>query len=141
MGKSIQVVPARNVQTAPYGAAASTVFWSVKGWVDSGDEHYDYAAIVIPSPIGNRTGWFGFGVIDDGGLVSTMANIAGYGGQSGAAVYIIRDKKRIGVAVHAYGGPVTNSGTRISPPVFENLMYSESQISKFRPLKISNLRR
>jgi glutamyl endopeptidase len=44
------------------------------------------------------------------------------GGQSGAAVYVIKDDQRIAVAVHAYGGPTTNSGTRISPPVFDNLM-------------------
>ena len=41
--KSIQVVPGRNQQSAPLGAATSTVFWSVKGWVDAGDENYDYA--------------------------------------------------------------------------------------------------
>lgn len=43
------------------------------------------------------------------------------GGQSGAAVYLIEDGQRIGVAVHAYGGAATNSGTRISAPVFKNL--------------------
>jgi len=43
------------------------------------------------------------------------------GGQSGAAVYRIDNGQRIGVAIHAYGGATTNSGTRISPPVFRNL--------------------
>jgi V8-like Glu-specific endopeptidase len=43
------------------------------------------------------------------------------GGQSGAAVYVVRGGRRIAVAVHAYGGPTTNSGTRISAPVFANL--------------------
>jgi glutamyl endopeptidase len=43
------------------------------------------------------------------------------GGQSGAPAYMIRDGKRYAVAVHAYGGAVTNSGTRISAPVFQNL--------------------
>ena len=43
------------------------------------------------------------------------------GGQSGAVVYVIRDGARVGVAVHAYGGATTNSGTRISEPVFQNL--------------------
>ena len=46
--KTIQVVPGRDGQAAPYGAATSTVFWSVQGWVDAGDENYDYAAIVLP---------------------------------------------------------------------------------------------
>ena len=150
--RNIQVIPGRNRQTAPYGAATSTLFWSVKGWVDSGDENYDYAAVIIPVELGRRTGWYGFGVFDDATLEACVGNIAGYpgdkpsgtlwwdshqiasvnatkvfydidsfGGQSGAAVYVIRDGKRIGVAVHAYGGPVTNSGTRISQPVFQNL--------------------
>jgi glutamyl endopeptidase len=43
------------------------------------------------------------------------------GGQSGSAVYRIVGGKRIGVAVHAYGGATTNSGTRISTPVYNNL--------------------
>ena len=43
------------------------------------------------------------------------------GGQSGACVYIVRNGKRVGVAVHAYGGATANSGTRISAEVFANL--------------------
>lgn len=43
------------------------------------------------------------------------------GGQSGACVYIIRASKRVGVAIHAYGGATANSGTRISAEVFANL--------------------
>jgi V8-like Glu-specific endopeptidase len=43
------------------------------------------------------------------------------GGQSGAAVYILRDGQRVGVAIHAYGGTTANSGTRISSQVFSNL--------------------
>ena len=34
---------------------------------------------------------------------------------------IVRTAQRIAVAIHAYGGATTNSGTRISPPVFRNL--------------------
>ncbi|MBC7924562.1 MAG: serine protease [Bryobacteraceae bacterium] len=44
------------------------------------------------------------------------------GGQSGACVYVIRNRKRIGIAIHAYGGQTSNSGTRISADVFDNLM-------------------
>ena len=44
------------------------------------------------------------------------------GGQSGAAVYVIQEDERKAVAVHAYGGAVSNSGTRISPPVYANLV-------------------
>ncbi|MGB5953584.1 MAG: trypsin-like peptidase domain-containing protein [Ornithinimicrobium sp.] len=44
------------------------------------------------------------------------------GGQSGSAVYRIVNGGRYGVAIHAYGGSVTNSGTRITRPVFDNLV-------------------
>jgi len=44
-----------------------------------------------------------------------------FGGQSGSAVYRIIDGNRYGIAVHAYGGDATNSGTRIIQPVFDNL--------------------
>ena len=44
------------------------------------------------------------------------------GGQSGSAVYRIKDGKRIGIAVHAYGGATTNSGTRITTPVYNNMV-------------------
>jgi glutamyl endopeptidase len=45
-----------------------------------------------------------------------------FGGQSGSAVYRIIGGKRYGIAVHAYGGATTNSGTRITLPVFNNLL-------------------
>jgi V8-like Glu-specific endopeptidase len=43
------------------------------------------------------------------------------GGQSGACVYIFHKGQRVGIAIHAYGGATSNSGTRISSQVFTNL--------------------
>jgi hypothetical protein len=43
------------------------------------------------------------------------------GGQSGAAVYRIKDGKRYAVAIHAYGGATVDSGTRINGPVYDNI--------------------
>ena len=43
------------------------------------------------------------------------------GGQSGAAVYILHEGQRTGIAIHAYGGNTANSGTRVSSQVFSNL--------------------
>jgi V8-like Glu-specific endopeptidase len=150
--RSIQVMPGRDGATLPFGAVTSTQFWTVQGWADSGDENVDYGAIVLPVPLGDTVGTFGYGVYTDAELATSTVNIAGYpgdkpvgtawfdargvaatgpskvhydidtaGGQSGAAVYRIEDEQRIAVAVHAYGGATTNSGTRISPPVFRNL--------------------
>jgi V8-like Glu-specific endopeptidase len=142
----------RDATTLPFGSATSSHFWTVKGWADTGDENYDYAAIILPTPLGDQVGFLGFASLPDGQLTGAVANVTGYpsdkdsgtlwydrkeiatvtpskvhydidtaGGQSGSAVYVIRDGERLAVAVHAYGGPTTNSGTRISPPVFANL--------------------
>lgn len=45
-----------------------------------------------------------------------------FGGQSGSAVYRIINGGRYAIAVHAYGGATTNSGTRIVQPVFNNMI-------------------
>jgi glutamyl endopeptidase len=45
-----------------------------------------------------------------------------FGGQSGSAVYRIIGGNRFGIAIHAYGGATTNSGTRIVTPVFDNMV-------------------
>lgn len=150
--RSIRVLAGRNGYFAPYGLVTSTHFLSVKGWVEEGDENFDYGALVIPVPLGERVGTFGFGAMADEALAGRTINVAGYpvdkpdgtlwhdsrpiesvsptkvhyaldteGGQSGAPAYIIRDGKRFSVAIHSYGGTVTNSGTRISQPVYRNL--------------------
>ncbi|MEU6866179.1 endopeptidase [Streptomyces sp. NPDC046876] len=151
--KSIQVMPGRNGTTLPFGSVTSTNFRSVTGWTSTGDENFDYGAIIIPTELGATTGWFGFGVWPDADLLKTSANISGYpgdkppgtqwydgrgissvnplkvfydidtfGGQSGSAVYRIHNGGRYGIAVHAYGGAVTNSGTRITKAVYDNLL-------------------
>lgn len=151
--KTIQVMPGRNGGTLPYGSVTSSSFRSVTGWTGSGDENYDYGAIIIPTQLGSTVGWFGFGAYSDETLQNATANISGYpgdkpsgtqwydahkiasvnsrkvfydidtaGGQSGSAVYRIVNGSRYGVAIHAYGGATTNSGTRITTPVFNNLV-------------------
>ena len=151
--KSIQVMPGRNGSVLPFGSVTSQQFWTVKGWADSGDESYDYGAIIVSTEVGSRVGWFGYGAFPDASLQGPVLNVTGYpadkdggatcwhdskqafslsstkvhydidthGGQSGAPVYMIRNGKRFAVAVHAYGGPTTNSGTRISDAVYRNL--------------------
>jgi V8-like Glu-specific endopeptidase len=153
--KSIQVMPGRNGATLPYGSVTSTQFFTVKGWADNGDESYDYAAIIVPTELGSRVGWFGYGVFPDAVLQDALLNVSGYpadkrgaeqgtlwhdsrktaalgstkinyaldtvGGQSGAPAYMIRDNERFVVAIHAYGGAVTNSGTRINSAVMKNI--------------------
>lgn len=43
------------------------------------------------------------------------------GGQSGAAVYLLENNLPVAVAIHAYGGSTSNSGTRINSAVYQNL--------------------
>jgi V8-like Glu-specific endopeptidase len=44
------------------------------------------------------------------------------GGQSGSPVWRIINRRRFAFAIHAYGGRSTNSGTRITQEVHDNLM-------------------
>jgi glutamyl endopeptidase len=76
----IQVMPGRNGASLPYGSVTSTTFRSVTGWTGSGDQNYDYGAIILPTNLGNTTGWFGFGVYSDADLKASVGNISGYPG-------------------------------------------------------------
>lgn len=149
---SIDVMPGRNGSVKPFGTLKARTFWSVRGWTERGDQNQDYGAIILDTPFGFNTGWFGYGVFEDSLLVGTQAHVAGYpgdkpvgtlwhhslpiasvsapkvfyaidtaGGQSGAAVYLLENNLPVAVAVHAYGGSVSNSGTRITPAVYQNL--------------------
>ncbi|WP_324677045.1 endopeptidase [Hymenobacter sp. GOD-10R] len=78
--RSIQVMPGRNGASLPYGSVTSTNFRSVTNWTNNGDENFDYGAIIIPTNLGNTTGWFGFGIYSDADLLNTVGNISGYPG-------------------------------------------------------------
>jgi len=78
--KRIQVMPGRDGNTLPYGSVTSASFRSVTGWTTSGDENFDYGAIIIPTNLGNTTGWYGFGVYADADLLNSVGNVAGYPG-------------------------------------------------------------
>jgi glutamyl endopeptidase len=84
--RNIKVMPGRNGASLPYGSVTSTNFRSVTGWTNSasGDENYDYGAIIIPTNLGNTVGWFGFGVYSDADIVASDGNISGYPGDKPA---------------------------------------------------------
>ena len=76
--RQIQVMPGRNGNALPFGSKTSSTFRSVTGWTQSGNQEYDYGVIILPATFNN--GWFGFINLNDGALVNTVGNIAGYPG-------------------------------------------------------------
>lgn len=110
------------------------------------------AIILPNRDLGNRVGWFGFASLNDASLQSLLVNNSGYpgdkpfgtqwfnagritnvtarkvyymvdtfGGQSGSPVWRLLNGQRHAVGVHAYGG-CPNSATRITLPVFNNML-------------------
>lgn len=77
-------MPGRNAATLPYGSVTSTEFRAVSGWTQSGDQNYDYGAIIIPTELGNTVGWFGFGVYPDSDLLASTVCVSGYPGDKPA---------------------------------------------------------
>jgi hypothetical protein len=95
--KRVNVMPGRNVSTLPYGSVTSMNFRSVQAWINNGDPHYDYGAI-IRTNLGNTVGWFGFGAYTDSDLLSAVGNISGYPGDKPAGTQWY-DSRRI-ASVH-----------------------------------------
>jgi V8-like Glu-specific endopeptidase len=150
--RSIDVMPGRNTTTLPYGKVTSKNFRSVTGWTNSGDENFDYGAIIIPNELGNTTGWFGFGVYSDADLKASVGNISGYPGDkpAGTQWYDARkianvNARKVYYEIDTFGGQSgsavyriidgqrygiaihayggsSNSGTRIVTPVFDNMV-------------------
>src|SRR5262245_55667773 len=112
-----------------YGAIIiPTELGSTTGWFGFGV--YDDATLT--SSTGNIAGypgdkpsgtlWYAARTIASVGPRKVYYDIDTAGGQSGSAVYRIVNGSRYAVAVHAYGGAVTNSGTRIVAPVYNNML-------------------
>ena len=74
-----------------------------------------------PSDKASGTQWYAARTIDSSSPRKVRYDIDTAGGQSGAAVYRIKDGSRYAVAIHAYGGARVNSGTRINQAVFDNI--------------------
>ena len=67
------------------------------------------------------TQWFQSNKVASTGPRKVFYDIDTAGGQSGAPVWRLVNGNRYGVAIHAYGGATTNSGTRITSPVADNI--------------------
>ncbi len=108
----------------------SEALGSQTGWLGVGT----YSNSTLRSLTGNLSGypgdrgngreqWYMARRIDSVGTRRIFYDIDTFGGQSGSAVYRIRDGRRYAVGIHAYGvgeRPL-NSATRINRAVFDNL--------------------
>ena len=92
----------------------------------------DFSDSDLVSSIGNLSGypgdkpsgtqWYDWHKIASVDPRRVYYDIDTYGGQSGSAVYRVINGGRYGIAIHAYGGATTNSGTRIVTPVANNML-------------------
>jgi V8-like Glu-specific endopeptidase len=119
-------------QNYDYGAIIlSTNLGNTTGWFGFGV----YSDSDLTSSTGNLSGypgdkpggtqWYHARRIVSVGARKVYYDIDTFGGQSGSAVYRIISGGRYAVAIHAYGvggGVTLNSGTRITKPVFDNLL-------------------
>jgi glutamyl endopeptidase len=112
-----------------YGAIIlNTDLGSRTGWFGFGV----YSDATLTASVGNISGypadqpagtqWYDARRIDSVGPRKVFYDIDTFGGQSGSSVYRIVGGNRYAVAVHAYGGATTNSGTRIVTPVYNNMV-------------------
>lgn len=83
--KSIEVIPALDGNNRPFGSCVSTYYCSLNGWTRKKDWNYDFGIIVLPSqsPLGNKTGWFGYSVKNNTGFQGLHVMTAGYPGDKG----------------------------------------------------------
>lgn len=75
---TITAAPGRNGSSYPYGSYSGTMFYSVKGWTESGDTNYDYGAIKVNGSPGNNTGWYGYRTTNSSSPAGLSSSVTGY---------------------------------------------------------------
>jgi glutamyl endopeptidase len=115
-------------QNYDYGAIITpTNLGNTTGWFGYGAySDADLLAAVgnisgYPADKSSGTQWYDHHKVASVDTRKVYYDIDTAGGQSGSAVYRIIDGGRFAVAVHAYGGATTNSGTRIVVPMPSNM--------------------
>lgn len=80
---TIDVSAGRNGTKFPFDTVTSTRFSSVDRWVSSADPDFDIGAIHLSEPLGDETGWFGYGALTPDELEGHLVNVSGYPGDRG----------------------------------------------------------
>jgi V8-like Glu-specific endopeptidase len=106
--QNIEVIPALDGTSKPYGSAVSYCFHSLVGWTKNKDTGYDYGVIILPenAALGQKTGWFGYGYkTDDSYFKNRAITLSGYPGDKGGS-------QQWGMSGKGTG--VTNSGRKFA---------------------------
>jgi V8-like Glu-specific endopeptidase len=106
----------------PTNLGATTGWFGFGVWSDSDLSSVwgNISGYPADKPVGTQ--WYDSRTIASVDARRVYYDIDTAGGQSGSAVYRFWNGGRYGFAVHAYGGATTNSGTRITTPVYNNLL-------------------
>lgn len=75
---SLNFTPGQSGSAKPYGTIGWSKAITTTGWTVNHDRNFDYAMIVLNTPIGNTVGWLGYGYNDS--LPKYIVNINGYPG-------------------------------------------------------------
>lgn len=143
---SIEVIPGRDGNKAPFGKQTSTKFRSVDGWINNADNDFDMGAIILPDNtlynniggyfayaelnqsviLGNSgypgdkpsgTQWYNAGSVTELGDYRIKYMIDTASGQSGSPVFLSGTPTTV-VGVHCHGG-CPNKAVRVRDYVFE----------------------
>src|SRR5688572_29135848 len=116
--KSISVMPGRDADQLPFGAVTASDFRSVSGWTTNRRENFDYAGIIIPTPLGDQVGTFGFGAYPDGELRGALVNISGYPGDKEQGTQWYDRREVVQVNSHKVYYDIDTAGGQSGAPVW-----------------------
>ncbi len=78
---SVKVYPGRNGGIAPYGSFLATNWYTLTGWINTGNPKYDAGIIKLGANVGDTVGWFGYNwTADNAFLLNRNSNVRGYPG-------------------------------------------------------------
>lgn len=118
--QSIEVIPALNGSSRPYGSCTSSAFRSVTGWTSGKKRDYDYGCIILPSScrLGARTGYFGFANKSDSFLKDKILNLSGYPGDKGGNQQWFHAKKVKSLTARTIVYDIDTMGGQSGSPVW-----------------------
>lgn len=110
--RQIEVIPAMDAASRPFGSQVGNSFRSVVGWTSSANPEYDYGSIILPNPnLGNAVGFFGFASLADSSLLGLIGNNAGYPGDKPFGTQWFNadpisevTSRRLGYMIDTFGG-------------------------------------